>query len=92
MENIASALSPVKPLGSYSMDFNWHGSAANLELKTVKGPLLLTGKGTLTHGRLRFSGLAEAEPEQEGDLATLLNLLGQRRPSAGKNVIVLEFK
>lgn len=92
LENVASALSPVKPLGSYLMSFDWHGNVANVDLKTLHGPMLLTGKGTITNGRLRFSGLAQAEAAQEDSLANLLNLLGQHRAGAKKNVISLEFK
>jgi general secretion pathway protein N len=79
-------------LGSYVVNFNWRGHQADLKLTTIKGSLLLTGKGTVTHGRLQFSGLAQAQEGQEEDLAGLLSLLGQRRPGAGKNVIALEFK
>lgn len=91
LEDMASALSRVKPLGSYLMIFDWHGTEANIDLKTVHGPMLLSGKGVLTNGHLRFSGVAQAQKEQEENLANLLNLLGQRRPG-DKNVVSLEFK
>jgi general secretion pathway protein N len=71
---------------------DWRGQQAQLALKTVKGPMLLSGKGSLTNGRLRFSGKAEAEAGQEERLANLLNLLGQRRQEGDRNVIALEFK
>jgi general secretion pathway protein N len=61
-------------------------------LKTVKGPMLLSGMGTLNNGRLQFSGRAQAEEGQEDRLANLLNLLGQRRREGNKDVIALEFK
>jgi len=54
--------------------------------------MLLSGTGTLTEGKLRFSGKAEAEAGQEDRLANLLNLLGQRRKEGDKDVIALEFK
>lgn len=92
MENISSALSLVRPLGSYLMSFDWRGHEAIIDLKTLRGPMLLSGQGTLTQGRLRFSGLAQAEQAQEENLVNLLNLLGQRRPGIEKNVISLEFK
>jgi general secretion pathway protein N len=92
MDDVASALSRVKPLGSYLMSFDWEGQEAKVDLKTTQGPMLLSGKGTLTHGYLRFSGLAQAEEKQVDNLANLLNLLGQHRPGADKNVISLEFK
>jgi general secretion pathway protein N len=92
MNDIASRLSPVKPLGSYDLAFEWHKLKADVNLKTIKGPLLLNGSGNFSNGRLQFSGKAEAEAGQEEQLANLLNLLGQRRMLDGRNVIALEFK
>ena len=92
MRDIASALSPIKPLGSYLMTFVWHGQKADIDLKTLQGPMLLSGTGALVQGRLQFSGTAQAQDGQEDKLANLLNLLGQRQPVADKNVIALEFK
>jgi general secretion pathway protein N len=92
LSDISSALSPIKPLGSYLMSFDWRGHSAEMDLQTIHGPMLLSGKGSLTHGKLKFSGLAQAQKEQEENLANLLNLLGQARPGANKNVISLEFK
>jgi general secretion pathway protein N len=92
MKDMSSALSNIKPLGSYLMNFNWHGNTSDIELKTLHGPMLLNGTGTLTQKRLRFSGTARAEKSQEDNLVSLLNLLGQRRPGPDKNVVSLEFK
>jgi general secretion pathway protein N len=92
MDDIASRLSPIKPLGAYQLIMDWRGQQAQMALKTLKGPMLLSGSGSLTNGRLRFSGKAEAEAGQEEKLANLLNLLGQRRREGDKNVIALEFK
>jgi general secretion pathway protein N len=92
MREIASRLSPVKPLGAYNLAMDWRGQGAQLLLTTIKGPMLLNGSGKLENGRLQFSGKAEAEAGQEARLANLLNLLGQRRREGGKDVIALEFK
>lgn len=92
MNDIASRLSPVKPLGTYNLAFDWRGLQAAATLKTVQGPLLLSGSGMFANGRLQFSGKAEAEAGQEERLANLLGLLGQRRKEGGKDVIALEFK
>lgn len=92
MNDIASRLSAVKPLGAYDLTIEWQGPQARLALKTVKGPMLLSGSGMLVNGRLQFSGKAEAETGQEERLANLLNLLGQRRREGNKNIIALEFK
>lgn len=92
MTDMASRLSPVKPLGSYNLAFDWHGMGADVALSTVKGPMLLSGGGSLQGGRLQFSGKAWAQAGQEERLANLLNLLGQRRKDGGQDVIALEFK
>ena len=92
MADMASRLSPIRPLGSYEMALDWHGQVAQLTLRSIKGPLLLDGSGTLDHGRLRFSGQAQAAAGYEETLANLLNLLGQRRRDSDKNIIGLEFR
>ncbi|WP_460838628.1 type II secretion system protein N [Noviherbaspirillum agri] len=92
MDDIASRLSPIKPLGAYQLIMDWRGQQAQVALTTLKGPMLLSGKGRLANGRLQFSGKAEAEAGQEERLANLLNLLGQRRREGDKDVIALEFK
>ncbi|TFW13579.1 type II secretion system protein N [Duganella callida] len=91
MSDMASRLSPIRPLGSYALALDWHGQQAQLTLSSVKGPLLLSGRGSLTNGRLQFSGQAEAGQGYEDTLGNLLNLLGQRKPGSDRNVIALEF-
>lgn len=92
MDDIASRLSPVDPLGAYTLSLDWRGRQAQVKLATRKGPLLLNGAGTLANGRLQFSGTAQAAQGQEEKLANLLNLLGQRRSEGGRDVIALEFR
>lgn len=92
LDDIASRLSPIKPLGAYRMTLEWRGQQAQLQLSSLHGPLLLSGAGRLDRGRMQFSGRAEAAPGQEQRLANLLNLLGQRRTEGGKDYISLEFK
>jgi general secretion pathway protein N len=92
MDDIASRLSPIKPLGAYQLIMDWRGQQAQLRLTTVKGPMLLSGTGVIKNGRLEFSGKAQAETGHEEKLANLLNLLGQRRREGGKEVIALEFR
>jgi general secretion pathway protein N len=92
MNDIASRLSPVKPLGSYNLAMDWNGQHAQLLLKTIKGAMVLNGSGTLSNGRLQFSGSAQAAIGQEEELANFLNLLGQRRQQDGHEVIALEFR
>ncbi len=92
LDEIASRLSPIKPLGSYDLAIDWRKLHASVTLKTIKGPLLLSGSGSINNGRLQFAGKAEAETGHERKLANLLNLLGQRRILGGTEVIALEFK
>lgn len=92
MHDMASRLSPIKPLGTYNLALDWHGQQAFVALKTIKGPMLLNGAGTFGNGRLQFLGKAGADAGQEETLANLLNLLGQRRREGDKDVIVLEVK
>jgi general secretion pathway protein N len=92
MTDMGSRMSPVKPLGSYEMAMNWRGQQADLNLRTLRGALLLSGSGTLENGRFSFSGQAQAAEGYEDTLGNLLNLLGQRRMVNGKNIIALEFR
>ena len=91
LNDIGSRLSPVKPLGSYDLLFDWQGTHASVTLKTVKGPMILNGSGMFANGRLQFSATAQAQAGQEQGLANFLNLLGQHRKVDGKDVIALEF-
>ena len=92
LADMSSRMSPIRPLGSYTVALDWHGQGAQLKLSSVKGPLLLSGTGSLDQGRFQFSGQAEAATGYEDTLANLLNLLGQRRTNSEKNVIALEFR
>jgi general secretion pathway protein N len=92
MTDMGSRMTPIKPLGSYEMAMDWHGQTAEVNLRTLRGALLLSGAGSLQNGRLQFSGQAEAAPGYEDTLGNLLNLLGQRRMVNGKNIIALEFR
>jgi general secretion pathway protein N len=92
MNDIGSRMSAVKPLGSYDLELDWHETQADVKLRTISGPMLLSGSGSISNGRLQFSGTAQAEAGQEQRLANFLNLLGQRRQIGGKDVIALEFK
>ncbi|MFA5371253.1 MAG: type II secretion system protein N [Sideroxydans sp.] len=92
MQDIASRLSPVKPLGNYDLNFAWRDQVAAVSLTTEKGPMLLEGAGTIKNGHLQFSGTAQAAAGQEEKLANLLNLLGQSQNVNGKTITRLEFK
>jgi general secretion pathway protein N len=79
---MASRLSPLKPIGSYQVDLSAAAAPAgaiDLKLSTVSGSLLLSGQGQWTGQRLRFQGEASAEPEHEAALNNLLNIIGRRQ-------------
>ena len=92
INDLGSRLSPIKPLGSYDLALEYHGTSASVTLKTVNGPMLLSGSGTIAEGRLQFSGTAQSAPGADERLANFINLLGQRRKDGDKEVIALELK
>ena len=91
-KKIASALSPIKPLGEYQLTMEWLSQQAKINLNTLAGPLQLHGKGIFQQGRLQFSGVAYADAGKEKQLSLLLNLLGRPLADGNENHIALEFK
>jgi general secretion pathway protein N len=84
---VSSALSPVKPLGSYRVEIDSQGDQAKLTMLTTSGPLELEGQGEWNPRLgLRFTAYAQAKAEQER-LRPLLGLLGKR--DGNKTVIKL---
>jgi len=73
-----SALSTVVPLGSYRLTVRGSGGVPAIDLRTLAGPLQMQGKGTVEGSRIRFNGIATAEPSMLGPLNGLLGLLGMR--------------
>lgn len=74
------ALSPVEPLGGWRLDLTADNSPVKATLTTQRGPLRLSGEGTLAaNGKARFNGEARAEAGREADLASLLAALGPKR-------------
>jgi general secretion pathway protein N len=80
-----SALSTVAPLGDYRLRVSGTGDGARLRLDTLSGPLRLEGNGSLKAGRVRFNGIASAEPEMRAALNGLLGVLG---PRSGDNALL----
>ncbi|MFL9993337.1 type II secretion system protein N (GspN) [Burkholderia sp. GAS332] len=88
LNDVSSRVSLVKPLGSYRLQFQAQGASSTLDLTTLKGPLMLTGNGSVSSASTSFHGSASAAPEARDNLAGLLNLLG--RPS-GPDTVALTF-
>ncbi|KDP88192.1 type II secretion system protein N [Cupriavidus basilensis] len=86
LDQVSSAVSRLRPLGSYRAEIDWAGADGKLQLTTLAGPLHLQGNGTL--GRhARFEGTARADPDAAKQLVGLLSLLGRRED----NVTRLRF-
>lgn len=80
----SSSLSPLNPFGSYQVLLN----DGKLELRTLSGPLNLSGKGEWNHQGLRFTGLARAEPGKQAELQDFMRLLGREDGSGGYRIAV----
>lgn len=86
--NLASRVSPVAPLGSYRLTVAADPAAAGvstLQMQTLDGALQITGQGTLSGGKARFNGSAQAAPGREAGLDNLLNIIGRRE--GGRSLI-----
>lgn len=82
-QHAASALSPIRPLGSYHASLQQTAEGLDLRLDTRAGPLLLKGGGQLRGGRLRFDGEASIAPETDAQTrAALIPLLQNFGPLA----------
>jgi general secretion pathway protein N len=77
LDDMASSVSRVRPLGSYRVALQAQGAQTGIDLSTSKGPLMLTGSGSLSAQSTSFQGTAKAAPDQRENLAGLLNLLGR---------------
>ena len=78
LRNVASALSAVRPLGSYRIEIQGQGTQATISMQTLDGALTLTGQGAAS--ARGFSFVARAQPAQADDtrLQGLLGLVGIR--------------
>jgi general secretion pathway protein N len=82
---VTTALSTVRPLGSYLVSTT--GSTLRLETQADTGSgreaaLLLSGVGRVEQGRFTFLGEATAAKGREDALSNLLHMIGQWQPSA----------
>jgi general secretion pathway protein N len=79
LKDIASALTSVRPLGSYRVDVVGAGASADVKVVTSQGPLNLTGNGVWNARQgLRLSIEAIADEAAKVKLQTLLSLIGRR--------------
>ncbi len=78
IQQLATRLSTLRPLGSYRLRLQG-GDTMALTLDTLEGSLQLSGSGQLVNGHVRFDGEASAAPDAQAALSNLLNILGQRQ-------------
>ncbi|MBN9425956.1 MAG: type II secretion system protein N [Burkholderiales bacterium] len=82
LRDAASAMTPVKPLGSYRVDIVGRGRQAELGIQTLTGPLHLQGSGSFnTQGGLRFTAEASVDGADQARLQSFLGLIGRREGS-----------
>jgi len=74
---VSSRLSTLKPMGSYRLIL-LGGPTPTLQLETLEGSLELSGKGQWAGQRLRFDGVATAQPDRIEAVSNLLNIIGRR--------------
>ena len=79
LREVASAMTPVRPLGSYRIEISGSGQDVSLGLRTLSGPLRLEGSGKWERrAGLRFTASASAEGAEQSRLQSLLALIGRR--------------
>lgn len=79
LSQVASALTPVRPLGAYRIDMVGSGAQAQVTMSTRSGPLRLDGSGTWdARNGLRFTAQATVDEPERARLLPLLGLLGRR--------------
>ena len=77
LQDVASRLSQLAPLGSYRVSLRG-GDTATLSLVTLDGPLQISVQGEWAASGLRLRGEAHAAPGAETALDNLLNIIGRR--------------
>jgi len=80
---MSSRLSTLPVLGSYRAELTAAGggvapAAPTLDIRTLEGPLLLSGQGQWAGDRWRLRGEARAAADSQAALQNLLNLIGRR--------------
>jgi len=80
LTDLASALTPVRPLGAYQIELTADGAQGVVRMDTLKGPLRLEGDGTWSAQRgLQGMVSAQADAVEHARLMPLLRLLGRRQ-------------
>lgn len=79
LKDVASALTPVRPLGEYRLNIDARQKDVNLRMSSLEGPLRLSGEGVFNPGRgLHFTAWAEVDESERLKLQPLVRLLGRQ--------------
>lgn len=81
--HVATTLTTLPDVGSYRLRITT-GEQPAVELDTLRGALVLQGRGQWHRGKLEFRGEGRAQPEQAAALANLLTLLGNKQGNTTK--------
>jgi general secretion pathway protein N len=83
----STAMSPVRPVGSYRADWHGDGFSGRLSVATQNGPLRVSGAGTTgIPVRFDFSGEAGADASAGVTLDPLLDQIGPRKPNGTRAI------
>jgi general secretion pathway protein N len=83
----ATALSQVRPVGTYRADWHGDGPSGRINVATLMGPLRISGAGaTGSPARLEFSGEAGADASAGLSLDPLLDQIGPRKPNGTRAI------
>ncbi|MDO4681425.1 MAG: type II secretion system protein N, partial [Lautropia sp.] len=79
LRDVASALTPVRPLGAYRLEIDGRQNDVTLKMSSLEGPLRLTGDGVFNPRQgLRFTAWADVDESERLKLQPLVSLLGRR--------------
>lgn len=79
LRDTSSAMTPVRPLGTYRIDVTGTGREVALSLATLSGPLNLQGRGSWDRrAGIRFTAEARVDGPEQLALQSLLVLIGRR--------------
>jgi len=88
LDDVTSAMSSVRPLGSWRLAVRAAGESAALRMETLAGPVHLEGDGQWSaRGGLGLRLAAWPDPPMQTALTPLLNLIGPRE--GGRTIIRL---
>lgn len=85
VQDLALAISPVRPLGDYLVTWSSGAAGATWQVSTERGPLALEGNGSIAGGRAKTRVVVRAAPDASAavtaQLGVLLDVIGRRGPN-----------